>query len=115
MPLATSLTAANRHLRVEVHALHFFFVQSLPWRSCKIDILPRLSHGREPSLDGKAGDSFCKTAMPGRENVACRVDIAVMHRSTVHAAPLSYSKTCDTFGAAALLSTQNRFGRSTLR
>src|ERR1700751_1057130 len=43
--------------------------------------------------------SFCKrlSTQPGRENVPCRVDIAIVRRSTAKAYPLPYSKICDTF------------------
>jgi|AntDeeMinimDraft_5_1070356.scaffolds.fasta_scaffold28186_2 glutamine synthetase adenylyltransferase len=45
-----------------------------------VDILPAL----------KDGDSFLKTAMPGREYVPCRVDVAVVSDTTL-TCPYSYS------------------------
>ena len=50
---------------------------------------------------GKGEDSFCKTATSRREDELCGVHVAVMDRCALRADPLSYSKTCDTFGAAA--------------
>ena len=38
--------------------------------------------------------------MPDRENVLCRIDIAVVRDTTRTARPFSYSKPCDTFRPA---------------
>lgn len=64
-------------------------LQPLHWIET-VDILPAL----------KCGDSSCETAMPGRENVASRVHVAVVMGTTRITAPFSYSKTRSTFRTA---------------
>src|SRR5690554_3866697 len=56
--------------------------------------------------------------MPGRENVTCRVDIAIVGDTTPTARPFSYFKSCDTFrprfGQAATTRTGSSIGQTKL-
>lgn len=56
----------------------------------RFDFLPAL----------KSGDSFCKTAKSRRENVPCRIHIAVVSRAALTAIPFPYSQTRSTFRTA---------------
>src|ERR1700751_4885515 len=58
----------------------------------RLSVLIRLTPVGNPA-------SFCKrlSTQPGRENVPCRVDVAIVRRPTTGTYPLPYSKICDTF------------------
>ena len=49
-----------------------------------VDFLPAL----------KSGDSFCKTAKSRRENVFCRIGVAVVYCTAVAASPFSPNGRC---------------------
>ena len=69
------------------------------------DILPAL----------KDGDSSFETAMPRRENVLSRIDIAVVALTTRPADPFSYSKSCPTLRTTAAYTAAARAGLGSVR
>jgi hypothetical protein len=58
--------------------------------------------------DLKIGDSFCKRLKSQAGDVACRIDVPVMNRSTITARPLPYSKSGPTFRTAGRVNATAR-------
>ena len=86
-------------------ALEEHSLKCLQGKTLEFDILPAL----------KGEDSFCKTAMPRRENVPCRIDISIMRRATLGTSPFSYSKSCSTFRTTLAYTATARAGFGSVR